>query len=459
MSILFRRTIAESYRLSMNWTALKIRMLRLGLWFVLRTLSMTITARIYPRKSEKRRTCFAKKANTYLNRPSDTRKTRSDRYKLIIDEEAATVVRKIFNMYLEGMGTIRISQRLNELGIMTRGDYIKTGSIYREDNIVSSTKGWRPNGIRSMLSNKAYIGAVCQRRRTTRNYKDRKPIYLDEKDQIVVYDMHEPIVSKEQFDKVQEILKSRCTKTSQHSKELYLFSGMLRCAGCKSSMIRNPKFHKNKWYVYYKCRGYNQRGTKVCNHSHSIGEEKLVAAVRYALNIQIQTLVDMKRVIEAINKNKKQQRMSIDYDKLIEEKLVKKDKLKTMKLSSYMDWKSGTVSKDEYTFMRDKFDGMIEQLNNEMSALENEKTAEEDIRSNQYSWLDSMISNGYLSSLSREITTEFIDCIYVGKDKKIQIVFKHKNEFRRLTGYIENHVGSCYDEQGGVQYVSDGSAR
>jgi hypothetical protein len=167
----------------------------------------------------------------------------------------------------------------------------------------------------------------------------------------------------------------------------------------------------------------------------------------------------MKRVIEVINRNKKQQRMVIDYDKLIDEKSVKKDKLKTMKLSSYMDWKSGTVSKDEYTFMRDKFDGMIEQLNKEISALENEKQAEEDIRSNQYGWLDSMISNGYLSSLSREITTEFIDCIYVGKDKKIQIIFKHKNEFQRLTGYIENHVGSCYEEQGGVLNATDGIAK
>ena len=388
--------------------------------------------------------------------PFGYKKDPNDRYKLIVDEEAAVVVLKIFNMYLEGMGTIRISQRLNELGIMTRADYMKTGSIYKNDNVVSNSNGWRPNGIRNMLSNKAYIGAVAQHRRTTRNYKDRKAIYLDEKDHIIVYDMHKPIISKEQFDKVQEILKSRCTKTSPKSKELYLFSGMLRCAGCKSSMIRNPKFHKNKWYVYYKCRGYNQRGTKVCNHSHSISEDKLAAAVRYALNMQIQTLVDMKSVIQAINQNKSIQRKSIDYAKLIDEKTAKKEKIKTMKLSSYMDWKSGTVSKDEYTFMRNKFDSMVEKLNNEISALESEKLAEEDIRNNQYGWLDSMISNGYLKTLTREITTEFIDCIYVGKDKKIQIVFKHKNEFLQLTDYISKYAATCYAENGGAKRVSDG---
>ena len=400
-----------------------------------------------------------RKEGKYISQPPfGYKRDPNDRYKLIVDEEAAVIIGKIFSLYLEGMGTIRIAQKLNDLGIMTRADYRETGSIYKSDDYISSSNGWRPNGVRHILGNKVYIGAVCQRRRTTRNYKDRKTIFLDEKDHITVYDMHEPIISKEDFDKVQEILNKRCTKTSRHSDELYLFSGMLRCAGCKSSMIRNQKFHKNKWYVYYKCRGYNQRGNTVCNHSHSIAEEQLTAAVRYSLNLQIQTLVDLKKIIKAINDNKNMQKLSMDYSRLISDKKAKKEKLKTMKLSSYMDWKSGAVSKEEYTFMRDKFDVMMEKLNNEISTLETEKKSEEDIRNNSFGWLDSMIKNGYMKSLTREITTEFIDCIYVSKDRKIRIVFKHQNEFNRLTGFIQNHVGTCYENIGGMQNVSDGTA-
>jgi hypothetical protein len=300
---------------------------------------------------------------------------------------------------------------------------------------------------------------VCQRCRTTRNYKDRKTIYLDEKDHIIVYDMHEPVISKEQFGRVQEILNKRCTKTSRHSEELYLFSGMLRCDGCQSSMIRNPRFYKNKWYVYYKCRGYNQQGTSVCSHSHSITEEQLSAAVRYSLNLQIQTLVDMKRVIEAINQNRSVKKLSVDFSRLINEKATKKEKLKTMKLASYMDWKSGSIAKDEYTFMRDKFDVMIEKLNKEILALENEKKDEEDIRNNSFGWLDNLIENGYLKNLTREITAEFIDCIYVSRDKKIRIVFKHQNEFDRLSDYIQRHAETgCTGKEGGMHNVSDGAA-
>ncbi|NLT10053.1 MAG: hypothetical protein GXY08_11190, partial [Ruminococcus sp.] len=373
-----------------------------------------------------------------------------DRYKLIVDEEAAVVVCKIFSMYLSGMGTIRIAQKLNELGIMTRTDYKRTGSLYKSNSGLGDGNGWRPNSVRDMLSNKVYIGAVAQHRRTTRNYKDRKTIYLKEKDHIIVYDMHQPIIEKEQFDKVQDMLKNRCTKTSPNCTELYLFSGMLRCASCNSSMIRNPKFHNGKWYVYYKCRGYNQRGKGVCEHSHSITEEKLTAAVKYALNTQIKTLIDIKRIIKEINSSRAKQHLSINYEKLIREKTSKKENLKAMKLNSYMDWKNGVISKEDYIFMRNKFDSHLETLSKEILSLENEKLAEEDTKSNQFNWLERLIRNGYQEDLTREITTDFIDVIYVGKDQKIRIVFKYQDEFNRLVEYIEKYVQASYTAQGGV---------
>lgn len=70
-----------------------------------------------------------------------------DRYKLIVDVEAAVVVRKIFSMYLSGMGTIRIAQKLNELGIVTRADYQKTGSIYKSNLSDINDYCWRPKVI------------------------------------------------------------------------------------------------------------------------------------------------------------------------------------------------------------------------------------------------------------------------------------------------------------------------
>ena len=207
--------------------------------------------------------------------PFGYKKDPNNKYKLIIDKEAAPIIVDIFKWYLEGMGMIRIAQKLNSLGIVTRAKYRITGSLYVSDIITTDSKGWHPNAVRQILTNKAYIGAVDQRRQTTRNYKDRKAILLEDKDHFIVYGMHDPIISKSMFDEVQDIMNNRCVKTSNNKEKIYVFSGLLKCSDCNSSLIRNSTFQKGKWYTYYKCRAYNQRGNKICPHSHSIKEEKL----------------------------------------------------------------------------------------------------------------------------------------------------------------------------------------
>lgn len=386
--------------------------------------------------------------------PFGYKKNPADRYKLIIDEEAAPIVENIFNWYLEGLGMIRIAQRLNGLGIMTRSEYRKTGSIYTSKNIVSNSKGWQPNAIRSMLANKAYIGAVDQRRVTTRNYKDRKRIILDDEDHFIVYDMHEPIICKSKFDEVQSILNSRCIKTANDNDKVYLFSGLLRCEDCNSSLIRNSTYQKGKLYVYYRCRAYNQRGTSVCTNSHCIKEENIYSVVLVTLNMQIQSLVNIKNVLEQINKNKKLIRLSMDYDRLIAEKKDEVEKLQVLKLNSYSDWKADEISKDDYIFMRDSFDIKIQKLNDEIESLTNEKQTEEDIRNNEFHWLENIIEHGFLKELSREITTSLIDNIYVSRDLNVRIVFKYQDEFNRLVGYIEKYADVEYIEEKELKYAA-----
>ena len=127
----------------------------------------------------------------------------------------------IYDMYLKGMGVIRIAQKLNELGISyTLRDYLKTGALHKDNRYEYSKKGWRPNSVREMLCNMTYMGALDQHRRTTRNYKDRREIVLDEKDHVIVYDTHEPIIPKDIFMRVQEQVKERCTGTSKNRRYL-----------------------------------------------------------------------------------------------------------------------------------------------------------------------------------------------------------------------------------------------
>lgn len=380
-----------------------------------------------------------------------------DKYKLVVDKEAAAVVKMIFDMYLKGMGVIRIAQKLNELGIATRRDYLRTGTIYKNSRFEYSKRGWRPNKVREMLCNLTYMGALDQRRCTTRNYKDRREIVLAEKDHIIVHDTHEPIISKEIFARVQEQIKERCTGTSKNRDILYPFSGMLRCADCGSSMIRNSTFMKGKEYVYYKCRAFNQRGVQACGRSHSIREDVLIDIVRHTINAHLQTLVDVKRAIDAINTHKDAQPLSFDYGRLIKDKQRQKDELMIMKTNAHMRYfgfvtgdEDIVLKKEDLVAMINSLDERIAGLNDQIAALETERKAEDDIRRNEITWLDRLLEFGYLKELTREITAELIDYIYISADRQVRIEFKYQNEYERLTRYIERYAPEFYEMEGAM---------
>lgn len=125
-----------------------------------------------------------------------------------------------------------------------------------------------------------------------------------------------------------------------------------------------------------------------------------------------------------------------------------------LKLNTYSDWKSDEISKDDYIFMRAKLDDKIQKLNKEITCLENEKQTEEDIRNNEFSWLENIIQNGFLMELTREVTTALINNIYISQDKNVKIIFKYQDEYKRLVDYIDKYSNTAYSVEGIINHVA-----
>lgn len=366
--------------------------------------------------------------------PYGYKKDPNDKHHLIIDETVAPIVRNIYDWYLSGMGVVRIAQKLNHLSINTSSNYKKTNEVYKDNGIDS--KGWSPRTVRGMLSNKTYIGMLVQRRFTTRNYKDRRLINLEEKDFIVACDTHTPLIPKDKFDLVQHEFKARCVLTPRDKERVYPLSGFVRCGKCNFAMNRNQTFQKGRWYVYYKCRAYSQRGKEVCNNSNYIREEKLQEAVIATINMQIKALIDIKKVVNEINLKQTNNKLQIDFAELIKQKHKAIDKYKKLKLSSYVDWKNNVLSKEEYIYTKDKLDDNINQHKSEISELETSLEADNDIKDNKIKWLDDIAKHGTIKELTREIMVTLVEMIYVTDADKVHIVFKYEDELNRLKNYI-----------------------
>ncbi len=362
----------------------------------------------------------------------------SNKHKLLVDKKAAEIVEMIFDLYLSGMGVVRIAQRLTRLNISPCSIYRRTRKVYL-DKSITEVHAWPAGSVRNMLSNKAYIGALDQRKLTTKNYKDRKRIYLDDSQHIIVYGTHEPIISKEKFDMVQHELKERCTRTAMAEDRIYPLSGYLRCGECGYAMKRNPTFKKGRWYVYYKCKTYNLKGAKVCEHSKGIREEKLYGIVLEVINLQIKTLVNTKHILESINSDKTKKKSWINFNKIIKQKEKEVEKNRQYKLACYVDWKNSNLSKEDYLFNKDKFDKNIDLLKDDILKLKAEFKEEEEIRNNELSWLDNIIKYGEIKELSREIVIRLIDMIYIAEGNKIKVMFKYADKFKKIEDYIHNN--------------------
>ena len=193
--------------------------------------------------------------------------------KLILNEEEAETVRFIFKRYVEGVGAHTIARDLEAKGIKT-----KKG----KDN-------WHDSAVAGIIRNEKYVGDVVMGKTYTVDPISKKRIVnFGEQDRYYIKDHHEPIISRELFNKAQEIREKRSRRTNdgkikRHSME-YPFSNIMKCKYCGGTIIRrlwtsgkNPKF---VWYCHHAAK----KGKKVCPHSKAIPEEVMEQSFIRAFN-------------------------------------------------------------------------------------------------------------------------------------------------------------------------------
>ena len=148
--------------------------------------------------------------------------------KLVIDEKVVDVVRKMFEMYANGMGSKLIVKYLNDNHYLSPKGYRKTGIVQDENK---EDYNWNATTLCDMLRNEVYIGNTVQNKKSVISYKVKKVRKVDEALQIRVDNTHEPIIDKDTFYKAQILHNNRSQNSSK--KYDYLFSGLIFCKHCR----------------------------------------------------------------------------------------------------------------------------------------------------------------------------------------------------------------------------------
>lgn len=156
--------------------------------------------------------------------------------RLIIDEEAAIVVRKIFQWTIDGMGNSMIARKLNEMKFPAPQEYYELRRAGKKP--IAEKPGWYPIAINRILRDETYIGVMTQGKVTTPNYKIKKVIRKPPEEVARIEHAFEPIIMESDFQLVQRIitLDARAAPT-----ETYVFPlcGLLFCGDCGGPMLRH----------------------------------------------------------------------------------------------------------------------------------------------------------------------------------------------------------------------------
>lgn len=356
------------------------------------------------------------------------KKSSVNKNKLVIDEYASEVVKRIFAMYAQGIGKQSIAKQLNAEGILCPSEYKKlNGENYKNCNRLKTTSYWTYSTINTMLHNEMYIGNMIQGKKHQRmRGKQHK---VDKENWVRVENTHEPIIDRDTWDKVQKLLSKKHRDIDLETNK-NIFAGFIKCGDCGRSMMKNfwRRADGSKSYSFY-CGTYKRSGKDYCT-PHTLPFQVLNDIVLGDLKAIIRNVENLQELIKKQSCTELKIRNSTNTE-LIKVK-AELERVKKLKKSIYEDYKDELISKEEYLSYREDYQQKEALYSKQIETLEAKKkeTVTEDVF--ETPWLKRLLELKDIEELDRDIVVEMIDEITVYENRKIKIRYNFGDELEHL---------------------------
>ncbi len=353
-----------------------------------------------------------------------------DKHQLVIDPDAAEVVKLIYAMFLQGSSKRAVSLYLNEHGVPSPSAYRRSKGL-PVSSAVGDNPMWSARTIHEMLTNEIYTGDMVQGRHRVKSYKVHQIETVPEEEWVRVPNTHEAIIARETFDQVQGLMK-RDTRTSPQGRQVHLFSGFLRCADCGKAVTRSVSGR----HVYYACSTYKSRSRTACT-MHSIKHNRLEAAVLFAIQQQVHLAVSYAETVAQINTAPVKKCQSKRLDDLMAAKERELAKVTRYKQGLYQDWKDGEITREDYHSMKADYERQTITLTAVLKNLTEERAELANGVDNEHPALVAFMKYQNIDELTRDILVELVDYIKVYENGNISVRFKFADELRKIVEYID----------------------
>ena len=362
--------------------------------------------------------------------PFGYQKDPADRHRLVVDEEQAEIVRKIFDWYEDGMSASSIAKRLNAMQIMTPGDFkIRDGckSFITHDRNSSKLHAWTTTTIATILKNEVYIGNMVQGKHKSVSYRSKKMMLTDESEWTVVEGTHVPIISDEQFAIIHERFARR-TRISPGKTHVYPLSGLVSCGACGHRMNRVV----SQGYARYRCMTRTYAPDKC--QCPSIKEEYLEELILQTLQSLIARLVDVKAVIDAARQFKTINGAKNEYMLALNKAKREQERLQDAQFHLYDDLQSGLIPKTQNLQFQKRYEAeitvqkvKIEQLNQCLIHLKEARQQDDE-------FVAFFQKYGNIQKLDWDTVNQLIQKVVFHDKQHVDIYFRFADEYEKLCG-------------------------
>ncbi|WP_419885733.1 recombinase family protein [Paenibacillus sp. B-A-8] len=326
-----------------------------------------------------------------------------DKKLVIADDNTSDIVQKIFDWYQEGvMGMQAIANRLNEEGIPTpaQTQIRKNGSQY-----------WCQRSIKYLLTNPVYVGDLVAQKEQAAALGSTKRKKKNQEEQVIMENNHPPIISREQFRVVQDLIHRRGKTKSCGMPNL--FTQVLYCADCGGGMQCVKRSYGK---THYMCGNYKLRGKNFCSR-HSVYELGLVDLILGDIKKLMGDHVNNEALIREMRKEVEGEKRGTVKEIASLKKEIKK--LDGRKQAAEDKWLDGDITKEEYHQMLGRISGQLSDSNQKLADL---RKGQEDNKPA----LPDIAKLTSFEKLDRELLLMLVKRIEVRKDGNIKIQYNFK---------------------------------
>ena len=364
---------------------------------------------------------------------------------LVVDEGAAQVVKRIFTLVLDGHSDNAITALLNNDGILppNRHKY-EQGLLKGEKH--SKAKYWYKSVVKRITENPMYLGRLVQGKYRTALMSGGVRIYNPKDDWVISENTHPAIIDEGTFEAVQELRKNRTASYNQRAIEANrpkssenIFKGLIFCGDCLRNLSRHQVVLKNgKVYYRYLCPTYEEVDRCKCTKKRLL-EAELVDLIHTFIDVQIQTLTDIEKLIEDVRKQSSYtSKMGLLDDGLADAK-KSLARLTSIRSGLYEDYKSGLLSKEDYKLLKAKYEVRNKELTDQIATLDEQKSKQTNFTS-QNKWAAAFSSFQKEKELSRELILSVIERIDVSGANNVKITVKYRDKMEALLKMLEKYT-------------------